>query len=256
MLGEKSIGLIRVIKQKNIVFGGRNSACPRTHRACLNPSPAPTCVLYTLEQRPSLSWADQRKHIYRPRGQSSGLQRSLKGESKFLSAKLKGFNSMYLYILFHILYVSVVFVSLQVLDVCEHTFWGVCAYECSHICRPKVAMRNCPQLLLHFSHWGRTSQTNPELTSMMWLVLLTSLLLGVLCLHLPRLGVQAGHHTYLCSYGFLGQEFLSSYLQGKRHLLSHLPNPVSFFVSFQTTAPLFRCFGFYLGGGTFQNTLF
>lgn len=29
---------------------------------------------------------------------------------------------MYLYILFHILYVSVVFVSLQVLDVCEHMF--------------------------------------------------------------------------------------------------------------------------------------
>lgn len=128
------------------------------------------------------------------------------------------------------------------------TFWGVCAHEYLHICRPKVAMRNCPQLLLHFSHWGRASQTNPELTSMMWLVLLTSLLLGVLCLHFPRLGVQAGHHTYLHLYGFLGQEFLSSYLQGKRHLLSHLPNPVSFFLSFQTTAPLFRCFGV-LGGG-------
>lgn len=29
---------------------------------------------------------------------------------------------MYLYILFYILYVSVVFVSLQVLDMCEHMF--------------------------------------------------------------------------------------------------------------------------------------
>lgn len=52
--------------------------------------------------------------------------------------------------------------------------------------------------------------------------------------------------------GFLGLELLSSHLQDKRYLLSHLPNPVSFFLSFQTAAPLFTFFSM----KNFQNMNF
>lgn len=122
-----------------------------------------------------------------------------------------------------------------------------------HIVGPRLTsgiILNCSSTLLI---GDRASQTNPELTNMMWLVLLTSLLLGVPCLCLPRLEAQAGHHVTCICVG-LGPRLLSSHLQGKHHLLSHLPNPVSFFLSFQTAAPSFR---FFLGKKeTFQNILF
>lgn len=109
-----------------------------------------------------------------------------------------------------------------------HVGTRMCGRLCTCVCmctrRCKVDVGNLPGWLFCLIYWGVIPQSNSELLCMASLV--CQFVLGICCLYLPRLDLEAGHQPIWHSGGFLVIRILSLCLHSKCLAAESFPQPL------------------------------